>query len=182
MTGSMFTGAGPEETERRVEQWAAQFAAKADRYQQMQRQIAQVSVTESSADGAVRVTVDSAGVVTDLVLSDRAAQLRPPQLSTQIMEVMRRAQSRLTDRVQQVMLDTVGDDQTTVRAVVASYEQRFPEPPPVDTDTGVGGQDLRIGQVEDDAPPTTPPRRPRPPASRDRGWDDDGWDDRPLMR
>src|SRR5215211_4294537 len=58
-TGSRFAGAGPEETERRVEQWAAEFAAKADRYQQMQQQISQVSAAESSADGAVRVTVDS---------------------------------------------------------------------------------------------------------------------------
>ncbi len=193
MTGSMFAGAGPEETERRVEQWAAEFAAKADRYQQMQTQISQVSATESSPDGAVQVTVDSAGVVTDLVLSDRAGQVRPQQLSAQILETMRRAQSRLTDRVQQVMLTTVGDDEATVRAVVANYEQRFPEPPTAEQETGVGGRDMRIGHVDDDAPPPaaqppqppqaphTPqapqaPRRLRPPD------DDDGWDDRPLLR
>jgi len=182
MTGSMFAGAGPEETERRVEQWAAQFAAKADRYQEMQTRISQVSATESSADGAVEVTVDSAGVVTDLVLSERAGQVRPQQLSAQILDTMRRAQSKLTDRVQQVMVTTVGDDEATVRAVVANYEQRFPEPPPAEADGGVGGRDMRIGQVDDDvappppAAPQPPPRRPRPPD------EDDGWDDRPLMR
>ena len=182
MTGSMFAGAGPEETERRVEQWAAQFAAKADRYQEMQTRISQVSATESSADGTVEVTVDSAGVVTDLVLSERAGQVRPQQLSAQILDTMRRAQSKLTDRVQQVMVTTVGDDEATVRAVVANYEQRFPEPPPAEADGGVGGRDMRIGQVDDDvappppAAPQPPPRRPRPPD------EDDGWDDRPLMR
>jgi DNA-binding protein YbaB len=188
MTGSMFAGAGPEETERRVEQWAAQFAAKADRYQLMQAEIARVSATESSADGAVQVTVDSGGVITDLVLSDRASQVRPQQLSAQIMDTMRRAQSRLTDRVQQVMQSTVGDDEATVQAVVANYEQRFPEPQPGETDTRVGGRDMRIGQVDDDAPtpptgfpqqqpPHQPQRRPRQPAD-----DDDGWDDRPFLR
>jgi DNA-binding protein YbaB len=174
MTGSMFAGAGPEETERRVEEWAAQFAAKADRYQQMQSRISRVSATESSADGAVRVTVDSGGVVTDLVLSERAGQLRPQQLASQIMDVMRRAQSRLTDRVHDVMQDTVGDDEATVNTVVASYQQRFPEPPQQDEPPAVGGRDMSIGQVDDDAPP---PRR--------RGGtddDDDGWGDRPLLR
>src|SRR5215207_8023325 len=101
-TGSMFAGASPEETERRVEQWAAEFAAKADRYQQMQQQISRVSATEASADGTVQVTVDSAGIVTDLVLSDRASQLRPAQLAAQVLDVMRRAQRRLTGQVQQV--------------------------------------------------------------------------------
>src|SRR5215211_7244477 len=173
-TGSRFAGAGPEETERRVEQWAAEFAAKADRYQQMQQQISQVSAAESSADGAVRVTVDSAGIVTDLVLSDRAGSLRPQQLAAQILEVMRRAQSRLTDRVQQVMQDTVGDDEATVRAVVASYEQRFPVPPPP-SPAGYA-DDLRIGDVEDDEPrrPPSPPAQPRPQRRPDD--DDDGWD------
>ena len=182
MTGSMFAGAGPEETERRVEQWAAEFAAKADRYQTMQEQISLVSATESSADGAVQVTVDSSGVITDLVLSDRGGQLRPPQLAAQILDVMRRAQSRLTSRIERVMRDTVGEDVATVQAVVTSYEQRFPEPPPAEGQPGYGG-DLRIGEVEDDvppppsqqAPPSQPPssQPPRRPQRRDE--DEDGW-------
>jgi DNA-binding protein YbaB len=180
MTGSMFAGASPEETGRRVEEWAEQFAAKAERYQWMQAQVAQVSSTEASPDGAVRVTVDSSGVVTDLVLSDRALQLRPQQLSTQILDVMRRAQSRLTGQVAQVMQQTVGEDRATVQSVVASYEQRFPEPPPEAGPEGYGG-DLRLGELEDDTPPPrpTPPPQRRP---RRTDEDDDGWDDRPLMR
>jgi len=174
----MFAGAGPEETERRVEQWAADFAAKADRYQQMQQQISRVSATEASADGAVRVTVDSAGIMTELVLSDRAGQLRPQQLAEQILDVMRRAQSRLTGQVQQVMEDTVGDDEATVQAVVASYEQRFPQPPPPQTPEY--GGDLRIGDVEDDAPPFQQ-RPPRPPRRTGDDPDDDDWDG-PILR
>ncbi|HEY0636060.1 MAG TPA: YbaB/EbfC family nucleoid-associated protein [Pseudonocardiaceae bacterium] len=187
MTGSMFAGAGPEETERRVEQWAADFAAKADRYQQMQARISQVRATESSSDGMVQVTVDSGGVVTDLVLSDRAGQVRPQQLSAQILDTMRRAQSRLTDQVQQVMVGTVGDDPATVQAVVSNYEQRFPEPPPLDLGAGVGGQDMRIGHVEEPEDPGSGiPRpshlQPPPPPTRRPASDDDDWDDGPLMR
>lgn len=146
MTGSMFTGASPEQTERQVQQWAAEYAAKADRYQQMQQQISQVSATESSPDGAVQVTVDSGGVVTDLVLSEKAGQLRPQQLATLILDVMRRAQSGLTDRVQQVMQDTVGDDEATVQAVVTNYRQRFPQPP--EPQPRSYGSDMRLGDIE----------------------------------
>ena len=151
MTGAMFAGAGPEETERQVEQWAAKSAAKADRYQAMQELVSRLSATEESADGAVRVTVDASGVVTDLALSDRASQLRPAQLAAQIMDVMRRAQSRLTGQVRQVMDNTVGDDEATVRAVVASYQRRFPEPPepPQPRPPSYGG-DLRIGEIDND--------------------------------
>lgn len=182
MTGAMFAGAGPEETERRIEQWAADFAAKADRYQEMQSRLTQLSATETSGDGAVEVTVDSAGVVTDLVLSDRAGQMRPQQLAAQILDTMRRAQRILTGRVQDVMVSTVGDDPATVDAVVANYEQRFPEPPEQESSRVVGARDIQIGQVEDDgAPPPPPPPvtgRPKPPPTRD----DDDWDDGPLLR
>jgi DNA-binding protein YbaB len=181
MTGSMFAGAGPEETGRRVEQWAAEFAAKANRYQEMQERLSQMSVTESSTDGAVRVTVDSGGVVTDLVLSDRASQLRPQQLATQILDVMRRAQSRLADRVQHVMQDTVGDDAVTVQTVVANYEQRFPQPPAPQEQERYGG-DMRIGEFEDDTPPRQPQTLQQPPRRpRLTDDDDDDWSG-PILR
>jgi DNA-binding protein YbaB len=188
MTGSMFAGATPEQASQRVEEWAQQFAAKAERYQEMQAQVARLSSTEASPDGAVRVTVDASGVVTGLELSERAMQLRPQQLAAQILDVMRRAQSRLTGQVAEVMQQTVGEDQATVQSVVASYQQRFPEPPPEPEPEGYGGQ-MRIGEVEDDtpdgAPHDTPPSRPaqpRRPHPRHDDEDDDGWNDRPLMR
>jgi hypothetical protein len=139
-----------------------------------------VSATEQSADGTVQVTVDSGGIVTDLVLSDRATQLRPQQLAAQILDVMHRAQSRLTGQVEYVMQHTVGDDEATVQAVVASYEQRFPQPPPQEP-AGYGG-DLRLGDVQDDDPARPPSQQP-PPQKPRRGDDpdDDDWDG-PILR
>jgi len=56
------------------------------------------------------------------------------------------------------MAATVGDDEETVRSVVTSYQQRFPE------QTEQGGRGFG------DGPPPPPPRR-RPPARDDE--DDD---------
>jgi hypothetical protein len=169
--------AGATDAERRVEEWAAQVAEKAQRYQAMQAQVAGISVTEHSGDGAVRLTVGASGVLTDLELTDRAAQVPPRQLAAQIMDTMRRAQGRLPARVAEVMQASVGDDTETVSSVVASYQQRFPEQPD-DPTPPVGTEQMRFGAVDEDpAPPRpTPPRRPRPPE------DDEGWGERPLLR
>jgi hypothetical protein len=62
----------------------------------------------------------------------------------------------------------VGDDEETVRSVVRSYQQRFPEQAE-QGGRGSGGE-LRFDLPEDDDPPPPPPRR-RPPARDDE--DDD---------
>lgn len=177
MTGATY-GDQPSAAQRQVEEWAAQVAQKAERYQAMQARVAGITVTESSSDGAVRLTVGSSGVMTDLELSDRATQQPARQLAAQIMDTMRRAQGRLSGQVAEVMQASVGDDQETVTAVVSSYQQRFPAQPE-DEAPAAGGQQMRIGDVEQDERPRTapPPRRWRPPGQND----DDGWD-RPLLR
>lgn len=184
MTGAGFgrqfgdqPGKGATDAELRVEQWANHVAEKAQRYQDMQARVADISVTEHSGDGAVRLTVGSSGLLTDLELTDRAGQLQPRQLAAVIMQTMRRAQGRLSEMVAEVMRASVGDDTDTVDAVVSSYRLRFPEQPEAD-EPAVGGQRMRIGDVEDERTPSapSPSRRPRPGDD-----DDDGWD-RPLLR
>ena len=178
---SGYLGGQATDAERRVEQWATQVAEKAQRYQDMQAQIAEITITESSGDGAVRLTVGASGVLADLELSDRAAQLPPQQLAAQIMSTMRRAQGRLSARVADVMQASVGDDTETVNSVVSSYQQRFPEQPD-EAAPPLASEQMRIGDVEDDPAarrpsPSAPPPRRRPPTD----GDDDGWE-RPLLR
>jgi hypothetical protein len=177
MTGAGFGrqfGAGASDAERRVEQWAAQVAEKAQRYQSMQAQVAGISVTEHSDDGAIQLTVGSSGVLTDLSLTDRAAQIPPRELAAQIMDTMRRAQGKLSSRVAEVMQASVGEDTETVSSVVSSYQQRFPQQPDED-EPPAGGHRMRIGDIEDDSAarraPQPPPRTPR-----DDYDDDDDWE------
>lgn len=191
MTGAGFgnrpgyLGDQATDAERRVEQWATQVAEKAQRYQDMQAQIAEITITESSGDGAVRLTVGASGVLTDLELSDRAGQLPPEQLAAQIMATMRRAQGRLSARVADVMQASVGEDTETVNSVVSSYQQRFPVQPD-EAAAPLGSEQLRIGDVEDYADTRRPSQAPQPtpPAARRRrppGDDDEDWE-RPLLR
>lgn len=125
MTSGFFFGGDAGRAQQQVDAWVAQAAEKAQRYERMQAKVAAVTVTESVADGAVRVTVSSGGEVTDLQLGDRVRQWSPAEIAAEILACMRRAQGRLAGRVSEVMAATVGDDDQAARAVVESYRRRF---------------------------------------------------------
>jgi hypothetical protein len=74
------------------------------------------------------VTVDSTGQVERLDLADPPAGLTGAELSRRIMRVMREAQARLAAAVAETVERTVGSDTETGRAVIHSFEARFPEP------------------------------------------------------
>jgi DNA-binding protein YbaB len=139
---------GPR-TELELERWAAGVAAKAERYQDMQRQVTAVSSTETSRDGVVTVTVDSAGAVTDLRITDQIRGMPGAAVAQLVLSTMRRAQSRITEQVAEIMQTTVGEDTQTVDAVVTNFRNRFPEPEPEERGHDVV-QDRRIGRNDED--------------------------------
>ncbi|MDT7597326.1 MAG: hypothetical protein QOJ06_2872 [Pseudonocardiales bacterium] len=165
----------PDEMERRLSQWTQEFAAKAKQFHAMRTQVERVAVTESSRDGAVRVTVDSRGMLTDLALTDRIRDMSPPELAVQVMACLRRAQQQLAPLVQDAMQATVGGDEPVVEKVVSGYRERFGEDLSMAPDPMV----LGLGAIEDDiaqrySPPPRRPPRAAPPEDEeyfaDRGY------------
>ena len=162
----------PDEMERRLSQWTQGFAEKAKQFHAMRTQVEQIAVTESSRDGAVRVTVDSRGMLTDLTLTDRIREMSPPELAVQVMACLRRARQQLAPLVQDAMQATVGGDEPVVEKVVSGYRERFGEDLSMAPDTMV----LGLGAIEDDTAPPPPRRPPRaaPPEDEeyfaDRGY------------
>lgn len=142
--GEPVFGVDGARTEEEIRRWASDVQAKAERYQQMQQQVTAVTASAESRDGVVRVTVDSAGAVTDLQITDDARRMSGAGLAEAVLTTMRQAQAGIRDQVAEVMAATVGDDTETVNAVVSAYQQRFPDPeaeeraeqPPADEDFG----------------------------------------------
>jgi DNA-binding protein YbaB len=130
-----------------VDKWVADARAKAERYQEMRTEVEQVSVTESSGDGLVTVTVDAGGVVSDLRITDRVADHTGAEVAATVLSTMRRAQSKIGEQVSQIVQDTVGDDEAMLNKVVTSYHDRFPEPEP--EDESLPDDELRIGEVDE---------------------------------
>lgn len=94
---------GFEAATARVEQWVADTRAKAERYQAMRERAGQVSVSASSPDDMVTATVDSAGNVTGLRITDEARNLSGERIAAAVLDTIRRAQAMLPQRLAEVM-------------------------------------------------------------------------------
>jgi DNA-binding protein YbaB len=122
-----FAGMDPGQAGQALIEWAGQLRRKAQAYRGLQQEISQLTVTETSADRAVRVTVDAQGVPTELTLTDRARGMDPARLSAELMTCLRRAHSTLAAQVQDLVTGSVPDSGDDAAArIVTSYRNRFP--------------------------------------------------------
>jgi len=166
----------PDEAQRRLSQWTQGFAAKAEQFHAMRSQVEQVQVSETSRDGAVRVTVDSRGALTELAFTDRIREMSAPELAVQVMACLRRAQRQLAPLVHEAMQATVGGDEPVVEKVVSGYRERFGE----DLSTTPDPMVLGLGAIDDD---TAPQRYSPPPGPRAAPPDDEeDFADRDYLR
>lgn len=133
--------------------WAEDLERKAQRYQELHGKMSEVSVTETSADGRIGVTVDANGVTTAVTLAPAVRGMDPAAVAAELMACTRRAQARLRDRVTGLVHDMVGTDDAG-EAIVGQYAERFPdaEPEPAQSNPTP-------------PPPSAPPAAPWPAAS-----------------
>ncbi|NJC68809.1 YbaB/EbfC family nucleoid-associated protein [Planosporangium thailandense] len=141
-----FNAAG-EDADAWVDTWAASVSARAQAARELSERVSMLSVSASSRDGAVEVTVAGSGVMTDLRLDERVRNWPADRIAAQVMAVMRRAQGSLAGRVAEIAEETVGADSETGRAVVDGFARRFPLPPDDgdDRDDRDGGDGRRHG-------------------------------------
>ena len=157
--------------ERMVREWQERATERAAKFHRMSEQVEQISVTESSRDGAVSVTINSNGILQEVQLAENAGNRPMSQLSAEIMRTVQVAQSRIPELLQQAVADTVGEDDTAGQHIVGQVRKRFPEPldddEPAPRPPGVQEMDYSVGDDYE------PPVRPSRPAPRRRPDDDD---------
>lgn len=106
--------------------WAEQLQREADTYRGLHRRMFQLTVTETSTDGMVRVSVGAQGVPTELTLTDRVRGADPARLSAELMTCLRRAQGTRDAQVQDLVTASVPDREDDGAAqILASYRNRF---------------------------------------------------------
>jgi DNA-binding protein YbaB len=168
------------DVERMVGDWERDAVEKSQRYQQMQQQVEQISITESVAGGAVSVTVGNNGIPTDVRMTDGVRAMSPDQIAANVLKAMQKAQSKYPQRIQEIVSATVGDDDTS-RHIVATAVDNFPAAPEEDEEPprDPAVRQLQVETEEEDEP--APPRRPAPPTPkptpRHRAPDGDEGDD-----
>ncbi len=156
----------PDEAIRRMDDWAAGFAAKAQRYQAAQEETERLRLTATSSDGAVSVTVGADGTVTDLTFSNKVKSFPLDELSRAILTTMRRAQSGIAEKVAGVMSEQLGDEDRETRTLLLdNLRGRFPDPdepedqPPAEPPPAPPSPSGGAATPPPSAGPATPPRR-----------------------
>ena len=167
-----------------IDNWTKRLEENAARYQALADRMQGQSVTERSKDGTVQVTVDSRGLLKNLVIAETAAGKRMAEVSAQVMQLVQRAQARIPELLQQAMTETTGAGDQAAAEIVREAQSTFPEPPPEPEPAFPEPDRVRRFLPEDNeeprppAPPRTPPPPPQQqPPRRRRPADNDDDDD-----
>ena len=178
--GVMTTGAplfgDLESTRERLREMARQAELRSQQFARVRDDIQALTVTEQSARGAVRATVQASGALSDLRMTDEVSRMRPNQIAAEVLACIRRAQARLADRVRDVVTENVPGDDPAGRRIVDQYRAQFPEPEPEPQPAPAGAMRL-VPEETEQPPPVRPVRRPRPGPD-----DDDSWEDQTFLR
>jgi hypothetical protein len=138
----------PEDAQRWLDDWESSAPTKLAQARQLAEQVAQLSLTAANQDGSVEVTVDSAGVMTGLRLSEATRKRPADDVSQEILTVMRRAQAKLAARVSDIAAATVGADSESGRALISTFERRYPAVAADESDRDIGlGRDSEFGSA-----------------------------------
>ena len=114
-----------DSAQRWIGDWEASIRDQAAKTKSFAQQGAGLTATAADPNRAVEVTVDSAGGVAALHLSEQTRKMPAHELSDLILSVMRAAQAKLAHAMAQVAAETLGEQSEAARAIVTSYERRF---------------------------------------------------------
>lgn len=108
---------------------------------------AEITVTETSPDGRVTLTVDADGVLTDLWLDDGDARPPSPGIGATVLLTLRRAQSRLPERAAEI-IGAAENESDALDQELSDYRAGFPEipvaiPAPTRAENGSRGMHAR---------------------------------------
>ena len=101
---------------------------QAERAALLSRRLEQASVVVESANGEVRLSVDSTGGLSGLTFGSAAGRLPLDRLAELVLQTSRRAQVRLAESMGAVVAQVYGDDSDTATFVSRVYAERFPSP------------------------------------------------------
>lgn len=150
-------------SERMLGQWQRSIQEKAERYQEMATRVQGMTISESSRDGSVRLTIGSNGILTNLEIAESAKDKRMAEVSAEVMRTLQRAQARIPELLQQAMAETIGTQDETANVLFDEAKRNFPAPPHEDVPPPpTVGREIRFGIEDDDTPPAA--SRPGPPA------------------
>jgi len=111
-----------------IADWAARGERQAALTAELGERLQQTQASAESRGGEVAVTVDHAGGLAGLRLSERAMRLSPTELGELILATSRRAQATLAQQVADIVGGVFGAGSETAAFIGNTYAEQFPEP------------------------------------------------------
>lgn len=171
--GSSYTdlsGFAADEVMRQLDDSVELAIRRYEQFSEAERRIEQMTVTEQSPDGVVRVTVRANGALVSLELTEVARSMRPRQLAVVIQQCVQQAQAGVATRTEEILRATAPDDPLTDE-LAATMHKAFTPPAVAPATPSAGPKTMPIGDIEDDGSVRNARRRPArgPDPDDDRG-------------
>ncbi|MFF5294359.1 YbaB/EbfC family nucleoid-associated protein [Paractinoplanes globisporus] len=104
-----------------VDRMAARAAAMSERMERLR-------VTARDGNGLAEVTIDSAGVLVGLELTDRIHRVEPAVVARAVMSALRDARAKAADRAHDIAVETMGPDSLSARTTADRMRQALERP------------------------------------------------------
>ncbi|GGU22203.1 YbaB/EbfC family nucleoid-associated protein [Lentzea flava] len=162
-----------------LDDYEQRTAALLERAEEAKAQIASLTGTATSSDGAVTVSVSAGGALLSLSFGAKADDLPKDRLAAVVMSTAKRAQAQAVGQIATIMAPVIGDNSDAMRFVQEQIptidvpEDEAIEPAPQ--------RQFVLNDEQQDAAATQPAPPPRP-ARRPVEDDDTDFDQRGILK
>ena len=142
MDNGSLTGGGILDPDGAMEQqhaWKGRIDKLAADTQAMSNAMQDLRVTVADDNGLAQVTVDSAGLLLDLKLSQKVQRVAPEVTARTIMETIRKARTQVANRSREIIADTLGTESEAARGIAERVSQRLLPPDDAASSSGDAG-------------------------------------------
>lgn len=115
----------PDAARERLAAWKGRIDKLAADTRTMSDRLQELRISANDPRGLAEVTIDSTGNLVDLRLTDRIQGAAPSVVAQTIMATLGEAKSRLADRSQEIIAETVGTESPAARAIADSVERQL---------------------------------------------------------
>lgn len=118
----------PDASRDYLRSWRDDAERKAERAGSMAAQIEQLRTSATDDDNLAEVTVDSAGVLVDLVLTERIHRHEPQVVAQAVMSALQKARIRTAERARDIAVEAMGPDSMSAQVFGDRIQQLLESP------------------------------------------------------
>jgi DNA-binding protein YbaB len=118
----------PDASRDYLRSWKDNVDRMAARAASMTQQLQQLRTTGKDGNGLAEVTIDSAGVLVHLELTDRIHRYDPEVVARAVMTALREARAKAAQRAHQIAVETMGSDSLSARTTAERMQQVLERP------------------------------------------------------